>query len=222
MTRTITREQSRRLDSLAVEQYGMASVMLMENAGRGTTDVLCTLGIDGPVVVCAGSGNNGGDGYVIARHLDLRGHQVRVLLLAPPEKLKGDAATNYQILTKSGIAVRQVDAAELAGDLSGAAWVVDGLLGTGATGDPRPPLDAAIDAINASGSRVLAIDVPSGLDCESGQASEHTIRAEHTCTFVANKPGFVVPGADAYTGVVHVVDIGAPRKLVEEILTQTS
>jgi NAD(P)H-hydrate epimerase len=96
--------------------------------------------------------------------------------------------------------------------------IVDSLLGTGATGEPRPPYDVAIARINASGKQVLAVDLPSGLDCDTGQPATHTIRAAHTCTFVAEKPGFLVPGAEEFTGEVHVLDIGAPRKLVEEII----
>jgi NAD(P)H-hydrate epimerase len=91
-------------------------------------------------------------------------------------------------------------------------------LGTGARGEPRPPLDAVIDQINGSGVPVLAVDLPSGLDCDTGQAARHTIRAAATCTFLGAKPGFLVPGAEQYTGRVHVLDIGAPRKLVEEVL----
>jgi NAD(P)H-hydrate epimerase len=97
-------------------------------------------------------------------------------------------------------------------------WIVDALLGTGARGDARSPLDKAIDEINACGSPVVAVDVPSGLDCDTGEASRHTIKAVHTCTFVAPKPGFFEAVADQYTGQVHVLDIGAPRKLVDDSL----
>lgn len=218
MTRTISRAQSRQLDRRAVEEYGMSSVMLMENAGRGVADRLCALGIAGPVVICCGRGNNGGDGFVVARHLDLRGHDVRVLVFDDPAELRGDAALNYGVLEKSGVPIRRIGVANLAAALTGAAWIVDALLGTGATGEPRPPWDQIIDCVNAPNTQVLAVDLPSGLDCDTGAAASHTIRAAHTCTFVAHKPGFLAPGARAYTGTVHVVDIGAPRKLVEEIL----
>ena len=108
------------------------------------------------------------------------------------------------------------------GELAGAAWIVDALLGTGARGEPRPPLDAVIDRINFQSAPVLAIDLPSGLDCDTGQPARHTIRAVHTCTFVAPKPGFALPASAAYTGQIHVLDIGAPRRLVEEILNQAA
>jgi len=92
-------------------------------------------------------------------------------------------------------------------------------LGTGARGEPRPPLDTVIEQLNASGVPCLAVDVPSGLDCDTGEPSRQTIRAADTCTMVAAKPGFFVPGADRYTGRVHVLDIGAPPKLIKEVLT---
>jgi len=98
-----------------------------------------------------------------------------------------------------------------------AEWIVDALLGTGARDEPRGLLPAVIRRINASPAKVLAVDVPSGLDCDSGQPTAHTIRAAHTCTFVAIKPGFLVRGAEEFTGVVHVVDIGVPRSLLAEV-----
>ncbi len=91
-------------------------------------------------------------------------------------------------------------------------------MGTGARGEVRPPLDRWIGAINAAGAAVLAVDLPSGLDADTGRPASHTIRAAHTCTFVALKQGFLTPGAERFTGQVHLVDIGAPRRLVEEVL----
>jgi NAD(P)H-hydrate epimerase len=215
---TISRDQARELDRRAVDDYGMASIVLMENAGRGVADGLCTLGIAGRVVVCCGSGNNGGDGFVMARHLDLRGYEVGVLLFCDPQRLQGDAALNYRVLVKSGVPIGRPSPLEFERELTGAAWAVDALLGTGARGEPRPPLDAVIDRINTAAIGVVAVDVPSGLDCDTGEPSRHTIEAAHTFTFVAEKPGFLVSGARRYTGMLHVVDIGAPRRLVDEVL----
>ncbi len=196
----------------------MPGLVLMENAGRGVADRLCQLGIAGPVAICCGAGNNGGDGFVVARHLDLRGHRVSVLLFADPARLTADAAVNYRIIETGGLPIRRVEPANLDKELAGAAWIVDALLGTGARGEPRHPFDEVIDRINLQKIPVLAVDLPSGLDCDTGEAGRHTIIAAHTCTFVAIKPGFLRPGAERYTGVVHVADIGAPRKLVDEIL----
>lgn len=201
----------------------MSGLVLMENAGRGATDVLCQLGIAGPVLVCCGKGNNAGDGFVIARHLDLRGYAVQVALWTNAEALTGDAAVNFQILRKTDVPILHVTSPDelrrFDQQLVDAAWIVDALLGTGAQGEPRPPFDTAIDRINGTtNANRLAVDLPSGLDCDTGQPSSHTVRADHTCTFVAAKPGFFAPGADGYTGEIHVVDIGIPRKLLEEVL----
>src|SRR5262249_51605871 len=118
----------------------------MENAGRGCVDVLEQLGIDGPVVILCGKGNNEGDGFVIARHLEIRGHACRVILLGDPAELAGDAAANFAILSKTSVPISLwQEGIEQSRD---AVWIVDALLGTGARGEPRAPFDAAIDAIN--------------------------------------------------------------------------
>jgi NAD(P)H-hydrate epimerase len=220
----VTRAQSRQIDNIAVEQYGFSGLVLMENAGRGVADVLCRLGIAGPVVVCCGRGNNAGDGFVIARHLDLRGHKVRVLLWAKPEELTGDAAVNLQILTKTDVPIelfgRELDepqSARLDIFLNDTAWIVDALLGTGASGEPRPPLGRVIDQLNAAAAPKLAVDLPSGLDCDTGQPAAHTIRAAETCTFIAAKQGFFTPEAAAYVGRLHVLDIGVPPGLIRRV-----
>lgn len=221
---TLNRRQSREVDRRAAAEYGMNSLVLMENAGRGVADKLFQFGIAGPIVICCGKGNNGGDGFVLARHLDLRQAASKVLLWAEPAELAGDAAVNFAILQKSGVEIEAFgkthDAGRLASRLAGAGHIIDCLLGTGAKGDPRPPLDSVIEQLNAHSAPKIAVDSPSGLDCDTGMASRTTIRAQHTCTFVAAKPGFFAPGADAYTGVVHVLDIGAPRKLVAECLAE--
>jgi NAD(P)H-hydrate epimerase len=214
----LTREQSRQLDRLAIEEYGISGLVLMENAGRGTVDVLERLGIQGPVIILCGKGNNAGDGFVIARHLEIRGHAVKVLLLAPPAELTGDAAANFAILEKSTVPIVEVDAPDqLDSQARGADWLVDALLGTGAKGDPRPPFDAAIDWMNAHPARRLAVDVPSGLDCDTGAPSARTLRADHPCTFAAMKIGFTRPAAGPFVGTVHVCDIGVPPNLLDRV-----
>lgn len=220
--RPISREEARRVDRWAIEEYGLCGLVLMENAGRGVVDRLERIGISGPVVICCGKGNNAGDGFVIARHLDLRGYQANVLVWADAEELAGDAGTNFRVLQKTNVPLTLFGKSHvperLNAALADATWVVDALLGTGATGEPRPPLDAVIDQINASPVPKLAVDLPSGLDCDTGALASHTIRAAHTCTFIAPKIGFGAPGAAGYTGQVHVLDIGVPRKLIEEVL----
>lgn len=222
----LTREQAREIDRRAVEEYGLPSLVLMENAGRGVCDRLFQFGLVGPVVICCGPGNNGGDGFVVARHLDLRCASVRVCVFAEPERFTGDAAINLAVLRKTDVPIeffgRTFDAARFERSLHGAGHVVDALLGTGFQGTVREPISQAIDAINASGRPVIAVDLPSGLDCDTGEPSLHTIRARHTLTFVAPKRGFTAVAAQSWLGAVHVLDIGAPRKLTDEVLRRSS
>ncbi len=214
----LTREQARALDRRVIEEIGVPGVVLMENAGRGCAELLLRLGARGPVVVCCGKGNNGGDGFVIARWLDNAGVAVRVLLFARPEELTGDAAVMHRILARSGPPVEarlDVDEAALRAELASAAWAVDALFGSGLQGPVRPPFDRIIKAINASGVRVLAVDIPSGLDADTGEPVGPTIRATHTATIAAAKKGFARPEAAAWLGEVHVIDMGAPRRVLE-------
>jgi NAD(P)H-hydrate epimerase len=219
--RPLSRAEVREVDRRAIEQYGVSGLVLMENAGRGCVETLCVLGCRGPVLIVCGKGNNAGDGFVIARHLNLRGVAVRIILLGSPDDLRDDAAANFAIVQRSGLPIvdlsHRFEIADFDRQLEGAEWIVDALLGTGATGTPREPMATAIRHMNAAGARRLAIDLPSGLDCDTGEPSESTFRADHTCSFVAPKAGFSNSKAAGYVGRVHVIDIGAPRKLLDEI-----
>ena len=216
-TRFITREQAREADRRAIEQLGVPSIVLMENAGRSCADLLMTLS-DGPFVICAGKGNNGGDGFVIARHLRLHARPVTVLHFGSPNDLRGDALTNYTIIERLNIPTRLFadapDPMQLRLELQEADWIVDALLGTGMQGEVREPFATAIGAINAAEAHVFAIDVPSGLDCNTGEPLGPCVRAVHTATFVAAKQGFRNPEASRFTGTVHVLDIGVPSELL--------
>jgi NAD(P)H-hydrate epimerase len=211
----ISRDEARELDRRAIEDLGVPSIVLMENAGRGTAELLLRLGIHGRVIVCCGKGNNGGDGLVIARHLNLHGIPVKVLLFGRPEELSTDAAVNYRILERAGFPMQtipdqDVNETALRHELAGAEWAVDALFGTGLRGAVRPPFDRVIATINDSAVRVLAVDIPSGLDCDTGLPMGATIRARHTATFMALKKGYTNPAARPWLGQVHVVHIGAP------------
>jgi NAD(P)H-hydrate epimerase len=214
----LSNAESRELDRRAIEEYGISGIVLMENAGRGMADLLIGLGVRGPVVICCGKGNNGGDGFVIARWLDARRVPVKVFVFCPADEFKGDAAVNCRIVQKSGIRLsvlsEPLDEAALARELADAEWVVDALFGSGLRGPVRPPYDRVIAAINASSKHVFAVDIPSGLDSDSGQPLGPTVRADHTATIVAMKRGFIEPAAREWVGQVHVVDIGLPRALV--------
>ncbi len=222
----LDRDAVRELDRRAMQEYGIPGIVLMENAGRGCADTLCRLGVAGPVAICCGTGNNAGDGLVLARHLDLRGVTAELIFWSAPADLRGDAGINYTIADKSRLPIHVCagpDAmAQLERQLEGVTWIVDALLGTGAQGEPRSPLDRVIDCLNAHHAHKLAIDIPSGLDCQTGRPAAHTFRADHTCTFVAAKPGLVAPEARAWIGILHVLDIGVPRALLREFGVETS
>jgi len=223
---TLDRDASREVDRRAVEDYAMSSLVLMENAGRALADRMGELGITGRVVVVSGAGNNAGDGFVLARHLELRGHDVRLLLVTAEEKLRGEAAANFEILRRAETPMvsfpAPFDPIVFARELEGAQWVVDALLGTGARGEPRFPVNQAIEEMNRSNAKRLAVDIPSGLDCNMGLASETTFLADHTCTFVANKIGFKAESAKEFLGRVSVLDIGVPRKLMQQVAKQST
>jgi NAD(P)H-hydrate epimerase len=191
---------------------------LMQRAGLAVARLALTIAPHAKTIwIACGPGNNGGDGFVIARHLDNAGVKVRVLLFAEAAELSGDAAVNHAICVKAGIAVvhclgddrYQTDFAE-------AEWVVDALLGSGLQGAVRPPFDRVIAAINAAPARRFAVDLPSGMDADTGVPLGACVRAHHTATVVAPKAGFASPAAAAYLGRVHVVGMGAPRRLLAE------
>ena len=219
--RPLTRSQVREIDRRAIEEFGLPGIVLMENAGRGAAELLHGLAPGVSVAIVCGKGNNAGDGFVIARHLENLGHAVRLLLACDPAELRGDAAIAWRMVEKAGIPTTKLaaaTAAEWERALAGADWIVDALLGTGATGAPRGVIATAIDAVNAAarhGSQVFAVDLPSGLDCDTGQPLGPCVRADVTATFVARKVGFDAPAAAPWLGAVHVVGIGAPRALLE-------
>jgi NAD(P)H-hydrate epimerase len=215
----LTRDEVRALDRRAADEYGLPGIVLMENAGRGAAELLVSLGIHGRVVVCCGKGNNGGDGFVIARHLDNRRIPVRVLLFARPEELTGDAAVNYHVIARAGLPIaihgnNPVPADAVRQELTVCEWAVDALFGTGLSSPVRPPLDRVISLINDSQRNVLAVDLPSGLDCDTGEPLGVAVRAQRTATMAAWKKGFANPTAKEWTGQVHLIDIGVPRKLL--------
>jgi NAD(P)H-hydrate epimerase len=217
----LTREQARALDRRAMQDFAVPGIVLMENAGRGMAELLRSLGIGGLVVICCGKGNNGGDGFVIARHLDNARIGVRVLLFGDPGELAGDAAVNYTILVRSGVPIQvwsgaTLDEEHLRAELAQADWIVDALFGSGLQGPVRSPFEKVIESINSSACRVFAVDIPSGLDSDTGMPLGPTVRAHHTATVVAPKRGFVEPAAREWIGEVHMIDMGAPRRLIEE------
>ena len=205
-----------------MQEYGVPGVVLMENAGRGAAELFLRLNPERPpVLILCGPGNNGGDGFVMARHLQNAGVEVDVLLFGSVDQLSPDAKVNGQIWQKSAALWTVDPAGPLDADIrriiNGAqGLIVDALFGTGLTRALTAPYDEAVAAVNASGRPVLAVDIPSGLDCDTGEPLGPTIKATHTATFVTLKKGFLNPKARPWLGEVHVIGIGAPKKLVDE------
>src|SRR5215510_14830820 len=151
----LSRDQTRELDRRAIEEFGIPSLVLMENAGRGAAEILLALGVHGPVAICCGKGNNGGDGLVIARHLLNAEIDVGIHLFAAPQNLTADDA-NLKAVQLAGASVEiwtSPDFSRLAAEFARAEWVVDALYGTGLQGAVRPPLDRVIAVMNASPAR---------------------------------------------------------------------
>jgi len=220
--KSLTRTAVREIDRRAIDEYGLPGIVLMENAGRGAAELLHGFASGATVAIVCGKGNNAGDGFVIARHMENLGHAVRLLLAGEPAELRGDAAIAWRVAEKAGIPVVRLAAAtreEWERAVAGADWIVDALLGTGTSGPPRGAIATAIEAINAAGRRgakVLAVDLPSGLDCDTGTAAGVCVRADVTATFVARKVGFDAAAATPLLGEVHVVGIGVPRALLAD------
>ena len=230
---SLSREQIRQMDRRAIEEFGIPGIVLMENAGRQVSDVvldvindeLHLIPHDASIAVLCGGGNNGGDGYVIARHLANQQVKTTALAVVDPKKLSGDAAVHHGITAKMDLVVpawTDIDLAERNSTfLTKAHVIVDGLLGTGFEGQVRPHIAAAIEMANAArarGARIVAVDVPSRLDCESGDPAEVVISADLTVTFVAPKLGFGNLNAESCLGEVIVAGIGAPLSLVAAVL----
>ena len=224
----LTPSEVREFDRIAIQRLGIPGVVLMENAGLGCVDALERLFVSheqrrSAVVLC-GPGNNGGDGFVIARHLWNRGWSVRVLLCCDYSRYQGDAEVMLQPILRMPVQVVEVQP-DISDDLliglltgteeSPVSWIVDAMLGTGAKGAPRGIIRRAVEAANQTSCRRFAVDIPSGLDPESGEASSATFLAHATCTFVDHKSGFDNLEAKAYLGDLSVAPIGIHRRAID-------
>ena len=222
----LTREQVRSADRLAVTEYKIPSIVLMENAGKNAATWIRDRYNDtvNTVHIFCGPGNNGGDGFTIARHLHNVGLAVRTYLLGDPGRLTPDAATNHAIVACMGLPIEVLDDADAIGracaSMSPQDLILDAMLGTGSSGEVREPMAEAVRSINAAHVRgVVAIDVPSGLDCDRGTVGNVAVRADATVTFLAAKTGFAMKQGPEHVGQLIVVDIGTPPALIERILS---
>jgi len=213
----MTRDEVRAFDSWAINTLGIPGVVLMENAGRSCAELIIEKlkSIAKPkVCIFCGTGNNGGDGYVIARHLINDGFEVLVIISGDIGKIKGDAKINLDILRALGQKVEQLNPTDdnvehkVETFTAGADMLVDGLFGTGLSGQVKNGYKKLIDSINAQKIPVFAVDIPSGLDCDTGRPLGVAIKAQYTVTFVAVKKGFTYSDANLYTGDIYVASIG--------------
>lgn len=214
--------QVRQVDRLAVERYGMHSLVLMENAALGCVHwLLHKFTEPQSTTILCGSGNNGGDGLAIARHLLNCGWPCRVLVCGPAEKLSDDARANLEILTAGdGLQVEWVtELPNRLPDFSASQLIIDALLGTGAKGDPREPLASLIRVANRASAFRVAIDIPTGVDVESGQTGSPCFQTDATLTFVARKPAMQLEASPHLFGSIQVIPIGVPAQLLRDLLS---
>lgn len=218
----LSRAEMRAFDAYAIGECHVPSLVLMENAARGAADVLCDVvlrkRVRGARALCVcGTGNNGGDGFALARHLIVRGAEPAVLVCGAREDVGGDARANLEALLGVGAKVvfdaTHADVAEH----PGADAVVDALFGTGLDRPITGALAGVVAAVNALGPPVLAIDLPSGLDADTGRTLGAAVRATHTVTFAHPKLGLLTPEGARASGTLHVVDIGVPGALAERV-----
>ena len=201
-------ESMRAADAWAIEERGIASLELMETAGQAVAEAAAEISGTGPARVVCGKGNNGGDGLVAARALAETGYETQTLLLWPPDELSDDARANLELLADG--AARQLRPGELSEALEGSGVVVDAIFGTGFSGAPRAPADAAIEAINACGAPVVAADIASGVDASTGEVEGVAVEADVTVSFHAAKLGHWVAPGKWHTGELRVAEIGIP------------
>ena len=209
-----TAAQTRELDRTAIEECGIPGIRLMARAGRATFDLLRAewRSIEHLHVFC-GTGNNGGDGYIVAALAGARGIPVSVYQVGDAGKIGGDAALAREQALADGVAVQAFDAAQ--SPKSGV--VIDALLGTGLSGDVRGDYLEAIEAINVSGLPVLAVDIPSGLCSDTGRILGAAVTAAHTVSFIGLKQGLLTGAAPAVTGEVHFVDLDLPAEVYARV-----
>ncbi len=201
--------QMRAVDRWAIEQRAIPSLDLMERAGQGVARAVEELAPDGSVVVVCGKGNNGGDGFVVARLLREAARDVTVVCLVAGEELSLDARANLERLP--GVPPLALSGSAASEAIAHAHVIVDALLGTGFSGVPHGAVAEAIAAIEVAPGLVVSVDMPSGVDASTGVVAGPAIKAAKTVTFHAAKPGLWIHPGKGHAGEVDVIDIGIPR-----------
>lgn len=221
----VTASEMQEMDRRTIEDFGLPGMVLMENAGRGATRFLCERfpDIENKLVgVIAGRGNNGGDGYVVARYLKQKGVHVQVYLLSTADRVRGDAAANLKFLKPLDIPLveipDEISFSKYQSEMAECEVWIDAILGTGLKSDVRGYFKTVIEFINGLNKPVFAVDVPSGLNSDTGRVGGACIRASATATFAFAKTGHVIHPGPQYTGALDVVDIGIPAPIVAEVM----
>ncbi|GJM45289.1 MAG: bifunctional NAD(P)H-hydrate repair enzyme Nnr [Gemmatimonadota bacterium] len=219
--RVVTASEMREIDRKAIEECGIPSLDLMERAGAGAAHVIASIGMqpDDNVVFLCGKGNNGGDGFVAARYLREWGAHVTCWVIAERDELSSDALRNLVIAEDAGVAIRpyrpETSEGELQAELAEAPVAVDALLGTGSRGRLREPIRAIARTLNNSPARVFALDMPTGMNADSGEVDPDCVKTAMTITFGFPKRGlYALPGRDI-CGDVTVVDLGYPEESID-------
>ena len=214
----LTRAQVREIDRISIAKYHIPSIVLMENAVRAALPIALQMAPNPRALIAliCGGGNNGGDGLALARHLHIAGHPVQILLTIDPAKYAGDALINWQIAQAMRLPTHRFDTHQLR--LHPPGLIIDAIFGTGLSQPPREPFPEIAVALNDAQIPVLAIDLPSGLDCDTGlPLGPACIRATQTITFVAEKAGFANPLSTQFTGIVTVGGIGCPNEVIDDV-----
>lgn len=215
MERIVTAAEMAALDRRCISELAMPGLLLMENAGAGIARIAREMlgpAPDGPVLIVCGPGNNGGDGYVVARHLANAGCRVDLWILAAEAQIRGDARTNLTIWQRMGGQTRFIDGPP-APPAAKPHLIIDALLGTGARTDFPPPWEALIEMLNSMEAPILAVDLPTGVDAETGAVRGAAIQASATATMARLKPGLLFSPGRECAGRVYIVDIGMPPEL---------
>lgn len=217
--RTLTTHQIKKLDQIAIEKIGIPSIALMENAGRSVAMEVLHRAKRFPkksVLIFCGLGNNGGDGFVCARHLINHNVPPKIFLIGNLDHLKDDAALNYRILRNLKVPIHSVKSVAsfemLDDDFKRYKIIVDAIFGVGLNRAILDPFKSVIEKINSAKAHVISVDVPSGLDATTGKIYGVCVQAKTTVTFSFAKKGFYLREGPMYVGKIVVADIGIPTR----------